>query len=426
MLTGINASYSFFGGAFLAWGIIGPALITTGKAFGEAVSPDYPGYMNYMGMVLDDPVHAPSPRYWLVWPGTMLLLCGSFAEIAANYKTLWAYVIQAFSPFIKRFRAMEVHEEDLIDDPAPPEEQVPWWMWSGGIVLAIFFSCLVLGLQYHQNVGLTILAIVLAFIFSFIGAESAGRTNVIPVTTIGNASQLIIGGATKGHYAIKDAQLLNTTGGMLALAASEQSADMLGDLKTTHLLRASPRVQFYAQCCGALVSIFMSAGMYVLFSTAYPCINSLAGQAHCSFPAPDVGAWRAIAVAVSEPALPIPPSSGYTSIGLGIFAIVITAIKYKLVKPQYYHFVPNPNAIGIAFILNTTTYPAAMATGATIVFFWRRKYPAACAMYCYAVAAGFIAGEGLGGIVGAILQIAGVSGGYKGTAVGCPAGVYCG
>ena len=93
---------------------------------------------------------------------------------------------------------------------------------------------------------------------------------------------------------------------------------MLGDLKTTHLIGASPRVQFYAQCCGALVSIFMSAGIYVLFSVAYPCINDLEQQAHCSFPAPDVGAWRAIAVAVSSPSLPIPPSSGYTAIALGI------------------------------------------------------------------------------------------------------------
>lgn len=376
----------------------------------------------------------------------MLLLCGSFAEIAANYQTLWAYAKNAVSPLINRIRHTKIDkdEDNLIYDPAPPEEQVPWWMWSGGIVFSIFLSCLVLGLQYKQNVGLTLLSIVLAFIFSFIGAESAGRTNVIPVTTIGNASQLVVGGATKGHYSIQNSQLLNTTGGMLALAASEQSADMLGDLKTTHLLRASPRVQFYAQCCGALVSIFMSAGMYVLFSTAYPCINDLSLQAHCSFPAPDVGAWRAIAVAVSSPSLPIPPSSGYTSIGLGLAAVLVTAIKYSFVDPRNYHWVPNPNAIGIAFILNTTTYPTAMAFGATIVYLWRKNHPAACAMYCYAIAAGFIAGEGmwrdskiseqkdtdlllgLGGIVGAVLQIAGVSGEIKGTAVGCPGFTYCG
>jgi uncharacterized oligopeptide transporter (OPT) family protein len=102
------------------------------------------------------------------------------------------------------------------------------------------------------------MAIVFAFIFSFIGAESCGRTNITPVTAIGNASQLVIGGATSGHGSIQNQQLLNLTGGMLALGASEQAADMLQDLKTTHLLRAAPRVQFYAQCCGAIVSVFMS------------------------------------------------------------------------------------------------------------------------------------------------------------------------
>ena len=50
-LTGRNASYSFFSGAVLAWAIIGPSLVATGRAFGEAVAPGvYPGYMNYMGM----------------------------------------------------------------------------------------------------------------------------------------------------------------------------------------------------------------------------------------------------------------------------------------------------------------------------------------------------------------------------------------
>ena len=89
---------------------------------------------------------------------------------------------------------------------------------------------------------------------------------IIPVTSIGNASQLVIGGITKPMYSPRHAELYNLTGGLVALGASEQSADMVSDLKTAHLLRASPRVQFYAQCCGALVSIFMSAGMYVLVS----------------------------------------------------------------------------------------------------------------------------------------------------------------
>jgi uncharacterized oligopeptide transporter (OPT) family protein len=74
-------------------------------------------------------------------------------------------------------------------------------------------------------------------------------------------------------------------------------------------------------------------------------------------------------------------------------------------------------AIGIGFILNATTYPTAMVIGATVAFFWRRKFGNNYTMYCYPVAAGFIAGEGLGGIVNAILTIAGVGGSVYGTAV---------
>ncbi|KAK5113887.1 hypothetical protein LTR85_010420 [Meristemomyces frigidus] len=428
-LAGCNASYSFFGGAIVAWGIIGPSLVALGLAFGTPVAPDqYPGYINYMGMVLDDPVHAPSPRYWLVWPGTMLLLAGSFAEVASNYKTIYASIVQAFMPLIRRVRKREVtYDEDaLIKEPCPPEELVPTWMWGGGIILSIIFTCIIMGLQFKLSVGQTILAILFAFIFSFIGAESCGRTNIIPVTSTGNASQLVIGGTTHGHGTIQNQQLLNITGGLLALGASEQSADMLGDLKTTHLLRASPRVQFYAQCCGAVVSVFMSVAMYVLFSEAYPCINDLALADKCSFSIPDVGAYRAIAVAVTSTSLPVPTSSGILSIVLLVWAFVQTFLKYRFVPEKYHIYVPNLVAMGIAFILNTTTYPTAMAFGATLAFFWKRDYPAAFGMYCYAIAAGMIAGEGLGGIVGAVLQVGKVSGNYYGTAIGCPAMEYCG
>jgi hypothetical protein len=175
-LAGCNASYSFFGGkefpytrgtarskltlyagAILAWAIIGPALVATGAAVGTAVAPDkFPGYMNYMGMVLDDPVHQPSPRYWLVWPGTMLLLAGAFAEVSANYKTIIASVGQLFEPIWMRIRKREskYNEDDLIKEPCPPHEMVPTWMWAGGVALSVVFTCLIVSLLLTIDLGL--------------------------------------------------------------------------------------------------------------------------------------------------------------------------------------------------------------------------------------------------------------------------------
>jgi len=77
---------------------------------------------------------------------------------------------------------------------------------------------------------------------------------------------------------------------------------------------------------------------------------------------------------------------------------------------------PSTIAIGVSFILNATTYPLAMGMGATVAWLWQKFDADSHAMYMYAVAAGFIAGEGMGGIVTAVLQIAGVSGAFYGTA----------
>ncbi|KZT55026.1 hypothetical protein CALCODRAFT_556618 [Calocera cornea HHB12733] len=385
LLVPLNASFSFAGGAVIAWGIIGPAIVAAGVAFGTAMSPDYPGYINYSKMILDAPVNGPSPKYWFIWPGYMCLLCASIAEIGANYKSLVASFAMMLEPIIHKLRPnknLDINVNDSLRDPVPLDEQVSSWLWGGATVLSTIMCMIVMKFQFDQNSGITLRAIIIAFFFSLIGAECAGRVSVIPVTTLGNFSQLIFGGISKGSGQPPTVDQLNSgLTGMIALAASEHCADMLGDLKTTHLLGASPRVQLYSQMVGTLVSIFLSAGMYVVFTKAYPCINELTTTT-CSFPAPDVGAWRAVSIAVSSPSLPIPKTSGILPIVLGVFVIAQTFVKYRFVSPEKHFWFPNWNALGIAFILGPlSTYPMAMLFGSLVAFFWRKKAPAHFQMF---------------------------------------------
>jgi uncharacterized oligopeptide transporter (OPT) family protein len=67
-----------------------------------------------------------------------------------------------------------------------------------------------------------------------------------------------------------------------------------------------------------------------------------------------------------------------------------------------------------------------MLTGALIAFFWAKKNPVSFDVYCYAIAAGMIAGEGMGGVFNAVLEIAGAGSSTYGSAVGCPGDVFCG
>lgn len=76
--------------------------------------------------------------------------------------------------------------------------------------------------------------------------------------------------------------------------------------------------------------------------------------------------------------------------------------------------------ISLAFLVPSTA-GTAMLIGASIARVWQIKSPRVFAMFGTAVAAGFMAGEGIGGVVNAALTILGVNFEKIGTNVLCPA-----
>lgn len=68
-----------------------------------------------------------------------------------------------------------------------------------------------------------------------------------------------------------------------------------------------------------------------------------------------------------------------------------------------------------------------MAVGSVFNYMWLRRNPASHDMFMFAISAGMLAGEGLGGVFQALLAVAKVDGGSGyGTAIGCPAFEFCG
>lgn len=275
-------------------------------------------------------------------------------------------------------------------------------------------SCAILATLFHMNVGEALLSLVLGFLFSFIGVQSSGHTDVNPISTVAKASQLIFGGVSKGAaIAQNPARLLNLTAGVIAGGSAAQASDMTGDLKTGYLLRAKPRNQFIAQLFGSVVAIFLTSGLFILFTKASPCILHPPETGECTYSAPSVSAWVAVAIAVTSPKLPIPPSSGYTAIGLGIASVLTLLLKHFVIPKKYHPYIPNWNAIGLAFVVQQTFYPIAMAAGSAFNYFWHKRNPASYDMYMFAIAAGLLAGEGMGGVFQALLAVAKVDGSRK-------------
>lgn len=196
-------------------------------------------------------------------------------------------------------------DPDAVDDDMTPiEDRVPVLWWSVGLVLSTILTCAILATLFHVNVGEGILALLLGFIFSFIAVLSSGTTDINPISAVAKCSQLVFGGVSKGAGVTGGtAQLLNLIGGTVAAGSSAQSTDMTGDLKTGYLLRAKPRVQFIAQLCGAVVAIVLNVGLFILFTTASPCILYPPDDGQCTYAAPSVSAWAAVATAVTSPKL---------------------------------------------------------------------------------------------------------------------------
>jgi hypothetical protein len=136
---------------------------------------------------------------------------------------------------------VQENEQLPVKDPALAKDLVKIWMWLPALIILLFLACLVMGVQYDMPVGESLLALFLAFFFSFLAIQSTGATGVYPLgikktptnkvsditplTAASKASQVILGATTKGHgWTVEKAQTLNLIGGALASIGAGQAA----------------------------------------------------------------------------------------------------------------------------------------------------------------------------------------------------------
>ena len=446
LLVGLNTGISMFAGSFFAWGFLGPILVHYGICIGKQLAPGDPkwdGVVSFYSLSgIGSEGYVPSPRYWFLWPGVMVLVCYSMAEFVAHWKVIYYGAKFAFnnvasslndmlvkrgrkpSPFLEKHGRKDTDESGLVEDFAGPKDQVPTWVWLTGAVVIIAVTCIVVELQFQMNAGLAILASILAIIFAFLSIHGAGVTDIAPLTASAKASQLVFGGVTSGQgLTVARAQTVNLIAGGIASGAADMSQSLVSDFRVGFLLKTPPVKQFYAQALGTVISMFLAPGIFVLFMAAYPCVIHPDLYESCAFSAPSVSAWKAVAQAVTDPDVPIPLSSGIFAIVLGVICVVQVILKRLYLhgpREKYRNWLPNWMAIGVAFVIPQTVYSTATLIGAIAAHVWYKRSPATFDTYCYAIAAGLIAGEGLGGVVGAALELGGVSGSIYGTQIACP------
>lgn len=239
---------------------------------------------------------------------------------------------------------------------------------SGLIISAI--SCIVFVIYLFGvdiiPVYTMVTALILALFLSVLGIRALGETDLNPVSGIGKLSQLIFAFIVPKNH--PGSVLLNIVAGGIAEAGAQQAGDLMQDLKTGHLLNASPRAQFIAQLIGAVWSIFLSSFVYIIYNKVYTLPNE-------TIRIPTAAVWIDCARLVTGNNLP--ERALECSLIFGTIFAFLSLIKncYKdndVVSP-WLVYIPSGVAVGVG-IYNSPSFTIARFLGGLISHFWLTRY----------------------------------------------------
>ncbi|KAK6904346.1 hypothetical protein I203_105158 [Kwoniella mangroviensis CBS 8507] len=295
---------------------------------------------------------------------------------------------------------LDEHEED---DPEnePPERLVPIsWVKIGLVSSAILGVGLVWAVFGKDGIHpwATALGLVLASMLSLIGVRALGETDLNPVSGIGKISQLIFAVLQPGNV------VANIIAGGVAEAGAQQAGDLMQDLKTGHLLRASPRSQFYGQMIGSLASVFVATAGYKFYTSTY----EIPGP---QFAVPSAGIWLNLARLLNNGQLPSHVIPFMLSFGLlfGIISAMKAFKKYLTSSSQkWIQYLPSGIAFAVGF-LNSPSFSIARLIGGYIAYRASKSSPTGeTPLLAIVVASGFVLGEGVLSIVTLTMASTGV------------------
>ncbi|KAF2075859.1 hypothetical protein CYY_002845 [Polysphondylium violaceum] len=364
MIMGTKTGISMFVGAVLGWAILGPMA----KALGWAP-----------GAVGDFTTGASG---WILWISLFIMLSESIVSLLV---LLVQYVLHRFG-----IGRASVYDDKSSADPAPLSERVPHMWWIIGLVVSAITCIVIVSPLYDVKFYETIVAVVMALLTSVLAVRALGETDLNPVSGIGKISQIIFAVIAPKNI------LSNLVAGAIAEAGAQQAGDMMQDLKTGHLLKASPKVQFYGQLIGSFFSIFFAVLSFELYSYAYD-IPSV------ELRAPTHVVWLSMAKLVNGGQL------ATNVLGFCIVAGVLVSFIpiIEAIKPSTERFLPSGIALAIGMYVQPN-YTIARCIGTVAQFYWKRKNLNSFREYMIIVASGFVLGEGITSIITAIMKAIGV------------------
>ncbi|GKZ30365.1 hypothetical protein AbraIFM66950_008866 [Aspergillus brasiliensis] len=387
-------------GAFLGWGVLSPLAKARGWAPGPVDS-------------WED-----GSKAWIVWISLAIMLADSLVSLgwlvvrpliprAANMKDRLlhsragrrvlsggstssnhhSYIsYSALSPIteessVPSHPVPSIGRQSVVDDAdedAPPSQLI-----SNRTIIILLPLTLILNVVcMHFVFGdimsplLSSLATLLAVLLSIMGVRALGETDLNPVSGISKLTQLLFSLATPAsHFSRRTALVTNLLAGAVSESGALQAGDMMQDLKTGHLLGASPKAQFYGQMIGSLVGAVLSTAVYKMYVNVYEVPGPM-------FQTPTAYVWIFTARLVTGQGLP--PMAWQASLVAGIIFVAITILRIVASSPianggrrdvsaPWKDFIPGGIAVAVG-IFNVPSFTLARAIGGLIAWWWARRH----------------------------------------------------
>lgn len=288
------------------------------------------------------------------------------------------------------------------DHDASPKHLVPYSLATGGLVVALLLCIVTTRLVFGavMPVYSLVAAVLLATLLSVLGVRALGETDLNPVSGIGKISQVLFALIVPKDHPAK--VLINLVAGGITEAGAQQAGDLMQDLKTGHLIGASPKAQFYAQLIGSAWSILLSSWVYRLYDAVYEIPGSL-------FRIPTAVIWIDCSRLVTGQGLP--PRVGEFSIAFAVIFGAIAILKAAYIDAKHrawIRYLPSGVAVGIG-MYNTPSFTLARFIGGCIAAYWASKHSDHDSnVLIIILSSGLVLGEGVFSIVTLIMTSLGV------------------
>ncbi|KAH9820144.1 putative oligopeptide transporter [Melampsora americana] len=431
IIMGLHTVYSMNLGMFVSWAILSPLAKNKGWAPGEVGNSDN------------------GSKGWILWPALSIMTVESIVSLSSVILT---YVIQKRHQYQRistrssrrpelthrqsstdSFSSISTNPDEIEHSSESDDEDTVDLKW---MLLGFCFSCLVcIGFMFlifgnHQTEGIrwwaTLIALGLASLFSLLGVRALGETDLNPVSAIGKISQLLFGLIQPKNI------VANLIAGGISEAGAMQCGEIMQDFKTGYLHHVSPKSMFYGQMIGSLVSVFVSSGVYLIYSKTFVLPSR-------SFPVPTATVWLSLARLVNNGELPM--RSEETMMIFGFIFFWISTLKTLsnskvLLSPSnrsklsWTKYLPSGIAFSVGFI-NTPSFSISRLIGGLMIYSIKRRNRLnsnlnLIELNWIIIGSGFVLGEGMGSMISLMLKFFGLN--LLITCWGCElnGGGYCG